>query len=321
MQTINELWELDTRHLAALAAIDRTRSISRAAEELGYGQSAVSQQLAALERVVGQRLVDRGTGPKPVTLTTAGSALLPHARWILDRLAVARGELARLSNGQTGALCIGTFQSAGARLLPTVLASYRASWPDISVAIHAEVQDGDLVDLVREGSIDVAFVEVGMLGPGLEHIVLQEDRFVALVPPGHRLAKRGRVSLREFDGEDLVDGAPGTCAAKGEQALREAGASSTVVFRTDDNPTRQRLVDAGLGCAVLPGLTVEPGLPNGAVILELEEDVHRTICLAWASDRTPSFALDRFIETARTTLVSTGPSAARRSPTKTARRG
>jgi DNA-binding transcriptional LysR family regulator len=78
-------WELDTRHLLALAAIARTRSVSRAAEELGYGQSAVSQQLAALERVVGARLVDRGTGPRPVTLTAAGLALLPLSASTLPR--------------------------------------------------------------------------------------------------------------------------------------------------------------------------------------------------------------------------------------------
>ena len=82
-----ELLGIDSRHLSALAAIARTRSISRAAEELGFGQSAVSQQLAGLERIVGRRLVDRGTGPKPVTLTAAGDVLLTHATWILDRLA------------------------------------------------------------------------------------------------------------------------------------------------------------------------------------------------------------------------------------------
>ncbi len=305
MPSVAELWNLDLRHLAALDAIARTRSISRAAEELGYGQSAVSQQLAALERVVGHRLVDRGTGPRPVTLTAAGESLLGHARWILDRLGSAREDLERLDSGSAGGIRVGTFQSAGARLLPSVLAAYRKSWPAISLSIHTETREGELPELLRAGAIDIAFVEVSHTGPGLEHREVVRDRYIGLVPPGHRLANKRILTLADFDGEDLVDGVIGDqCTARGEKALRDAGAEARVVFRTDDNPTRQRLVDAGLGCAVLPGLTVEPGLTNGAVIIPLKEDIHRTICLAWASDRTPTFALLRFVEIAEATLGS-----------------
>ena len=296
----NELWDLDVRHLAALSAIADTRSISRAAEKLGYGQSAVSQQLAALERVVGQRLVDRGSGPRPVTLTEAGAVVLEHARRILERLEIARGDLEALDRGSVGTLRVGAFQSAGARLLPRVLAAYRRQWPDIAVSIQSEGRDGELSELVREGALDVAFVEANTVGNDLCSIEVMVDRFVALVPPDHRLASRGTISLVDLDGEDFVHGALGdACAARGEQALRAVGINGRSVFRTPDNPTRQRLVDAGLGCAVAPGLTVEPGLPDGAVIVELEEDIHRVISLTWSGERTPSFALQRFIEVAR----------------------
>ena len=305
MTNPNELWNLDVRHLAALAAIADTRSISRAAEVLGYGQSAVSQQLAALERVVGQRLVDRGSGPRPVTLTGAGVAVLEHARWILDRLEVARSELVALEEGSAGSLRVGTFQSAGARLLPRVLAAYRRQWSDIAVSIHSEGKEGELPDLVRDGALNVAFVEASMVGEGLRSVEVMVDRFVALVPPGHRLAKRRSISLADLDGEEFVDGAVGdACAAKGEQALRAAGVNGRTVVRTPDNPTRQRLVHAGLGCAVQPGLTVEPGLPDGGVIVQLREDLHRVISLTWSADRTPSFALERFIEVARAELAA-----------------
>ena len=303
-------WSLDTRHMAALAAIARTRSVSRAADELGYGQSAVSQQLAALERIVGHRLVDRGTGPRPVTLTAAGETLLGHTNWVLDRLEVARRDLERLSAGQVGSIAIGAFQSAGARLLPQVLAAFRAEWPELRVSIHNEMTDGELPDLIRSGAIDAAFIAEGSLGDDFEQIELMTDRYVALVPPGHPLADRATVSLLDFAGEDMVDGSLGdTCTAKGALALRAAGIETNVVFRTEDNPTRQRLVDAGLGCAVLPGLTVEPGLPNGAVMIPILEDLARVINLAWSAERTRSFALERFIETARRVVpkIAAGP--------------
>jgi DNA-binding transcriptional LysR family regulator len=300
MSNSTQPWELDTRHLLALVAIAKTRSVSRAAEELGYGQSAVSQQLASLEKTVGVRLVDRGTGPKPVTLTEPGLALLPHAKWILERLSAARLEIESLDQGNSGSIRIGTFQSAGARLLPRVLAEFRDAWPGITSHIHTELFDGELVMLLRDGGLDVAFVEETSVVAGLDHAHLLVDRFVGVVPPNHRLASKGSLRLSDFADEDMVDGIAGdACTGRAERALRQAGVEPRVVFRTDDNPTRQRLVDAGLGCAVLPGLTVEVGLENGALILPLEEEIARRISIAWSAERTKSRALVAFIETAQ----------------------
>jgi DNA-binding transcriptional LysR family regulator len=317
MPTSTEPWDLDTRQLKALTAIARTRSISRAAEELGYGQSAVSQQLAGLERVIGHRLVDRGSGPRPVTLTPAGESVLNHASWVLDRLDVARRELDRLATGDSGHIGIGTFQSAGARLLPGVLAAYHAAWPALTIAIHNETTDGELLGLVQSGAIDVAFVAHATFGPAFDHVELLIDRYVALVPPTHRLASRTSVSLGEFDGEDMIDGSIGDiCTNTGVDALRAAGAETNVVFRTDDNQTRQRLVDAGLGCAILPGLTVERGLPNGGVAIPITDELARVVYLAWSADRTPSFAVERFVETTQKVIAEMEASGATAPPKK-----
>ena len=109
---------IEMRHLRALVAVGRTNSFSRAANELGYAQSAVSQQIAALERIVGVALVERPGGPRPVSLTPQGQVLVRHAERMLARLAVARGDLLALAAGEAGTLRIGTFQSVGAQLLP-----------------------------------------------------------------------------------------------------------------------------------------------------------------------------------------------------------
>jgi DNA-binding transcriptional LysR family regulator len=232
--------------------------------------------------------------------SAAGEVLLCHATWILERLHVARNEMELLESGAAGTVRIGTFQSAGARLLPQVLAVFRRQWPNIAVSIYSEVSDGELTGLVRTGSLDLSFVESSMMRDGLAGVELVRDEYVALVPPHHRLATRASVSLHDFAGEDMIDGASGeACTTRAERAFRDRDVYTNVVFRTDDNPTRQRLVDAGLGCAVLPGLTVEPGLPQGAVMVPLQEDLHRTISLAWSSDRTPSFAMTQFIAAAQ----------------------
>src|ERR1700751_5966664 len=109
---------VDLRHLAALEAVARTGSFGRAARELGYTQSAVSQQIAQLERIVGQRLFDRPGGPRPVEPTEAGLLLLRHADAIVGQLDAARADMAALAEGEAGTLRVGIYQSVGAPLPP-----------------------------------------------------------------------------------------------------------------------------------------------------------------------------------------------------------
>ena len=294
-----ELWDLDTRHLAALLAIARTRSISRAAIELGYGQSAVSQQLASLERIVGTRLVDRGVGPRPVTLTAAGQALIPHAQWIVQRLEAARRELRDLDDGHAGHLTIGSFQSASARLLPRILSTYRQAWPNVTVTIHSEDLAPRSIDLLQDGTFDLTFIEGAVDDPSLSAHKLLDDRFVVVVPPDHRLARRRVISLSDLAGEPLVSGfaeEPG--AARVDAELRAAGVVAQTAFRSDDNTARQRMVHAGLGCAVMADLTVERELVEGGVPIALKEKIVRTISIVWSADRTLSPAARRFLDAA-----------------------
>src|SRR5438132_9218966 len=104
---------LELRHLIALKAIAEEGTFGRAAESLGYTQSAISQQIAMLERIVGEKLIDRPGGPRPVSLTEAGQLLLTHAEGITARLQAAQADLAALSNGDAGPLRVGTYQSVG----------------------------------------------------------------------------------------------------------------------------------------------------------------------------------------------------------------
>src|SRR4051812_25175116 len=112
---------VELRHLAALEAVGRTHSFVAAARELGYTQSAISQQIARLEAGVGQRLVERPGGPRPVTLTEAGTLLLRHADAIVAQLDAAEADMAALAAGAAGPLHVGIFQSVGARILPGLL--------------------------------------------------------------------------------------------------------------------------------------------------------------------------------------------------------
>src|SRR6188768_1888099 len=130
------LRDLDIRHLMALQAVAEERSFGRAAQRLGFTQSAVSQQVAALERIVGTPLFDRPGGPKPVELTPAGHALLPHAEAVLERLHQASDDLEALASGTVGRLVIGTFQSMSVSILPEAIRRLREERPGIEVRIY-----------------------------------------------------------------------------------------------------------------------------------------------------------------------------------------
>src|SRR5579885_1832809 len=126
---------LELRHLIALKAVAGEGSFGRAARRLGYTQSAISQQIATLERIVGEKLVERPGGPRPVSLTEAGHLLLRHADSIVARLQAAQADLQALRAGEAGTLRVGTFQSVGARMLPEIMRRYTAAWPAVAVVL------------------------------------------------------------------------------------------------------------------------------------------------------------------------------------------
>src|SRR5258708_2454675 len=140
---------LELRHLIALQAVAEERSFGRAAERLGYTQSAVSHQIAALEGLVGQRVVERARGQRSVTLTQAGSLLARHADAIVARLRAAQADYAAFLDGNAGVLRVGVYQSVGTRILPTLLREFAVAWPRVEVRLTEASDDGQLLALVE----------------------------------------------------------------------------------------------------------------------------------------------------------------------------
>src|SRR5947199_6500286 len=151
---------VELRHLAALEAVSRTRSFGRAARDLGYTQSAVSQQIAQLERTVGQRLVDRPGGPRPVDVTDAGRLLLRHADAIVAQLDAAQADMAALAEGAAGPLRVGIFQRVGARILPGLIRRFKQDWPRVEVSVREETDAADLLRLLEHGELDLTFADL-----------------------------------------------------------------------------------------------------------------------------------------------------------------
>jgi DNA-binding transcriptional LysR family regulator len=306
-----DIWlGLELRHLIALKAIAEEGTFGRAAKRLGYTQSAISQQIAMLERIVGRRLIDRPGGPRPVSLTEAGDLLLRHADAIAARLQAAQADLAALDAGDAGPLRIGTYQSVGARVLPELLREFCAGWPQVDVTLQESADDRDLIRLVEQGDLDLSFV-VMPLDPGPYEVVeLFRDPYVLVVPAGSPLASRDRPpSLRELLDHPLISNRTCRTTQRVEDRLRHAGREPNIAFRSDDNGTVQGLVAAGVGVAVVPRLTVDETDPAVQVVDLGDRVPPRLVGIAWHRDRRRTRAADAFVELARTLTAAVGASA------------
>ena len=290
---------VEIRHLAALQAVAEEGSFGRAAEQLGYTQSAVSQQIQALERIVGQQLVERPGGPRRVSLTEAGELLLRHAAGIVARLQAAHADMAAFAEGSAGTLRVGTFQSVGARVLPRLLREFTGSWPDVSVQLTESADDGPLLELVERGQLDFTFVMLPVGDGPFETVELMRDPYVVVLPADSPLALRAKPpTLREVAAMPLIGNRQCRSVHQIENRFRDAGLEPRIVFRSDDNGTIQELVAADVGAALVPLLTVDPS-HEGTVVLALSSVPPRRIGIAWHRDRYRSPAARALVELAR----------------------
>lgn len=290
---------VDLRHLVALKAIADEGSFGRAAAKLGYTQSAISQQIAALERMVGLRLIERPGGPRPVSLTEAGLVLLRHAEAIQARLLAAKADMAALEAGETGRLRIGTFQSVGTRILPTLLRQFSEDRPGVEIHLHESVSEPELLEMIERGDLDLTFWTLPVAAGPYESVELLRDPYVLVCPVGSPLAALPRApSLREIALHPLVGFNHCTAMDQVESQLASSGRTPNFVFRSDNNGTVQGLVGAGVGVSVAPLLTVDQD-DERVEIVDLQDRIPpRVIGLVWHADRTHSPAAEAFVETA-----------------------
>jgi molybdate transport repressor ModE-like protein len=282
---------VELRHLAALEAVAQEASFVRAARRLGYTQSAVSQQIAQLEKLVGAKLVERPGGPRAVSLTDAGRLLLRHADAIVARLAAAQADMAALQAGEAGPLRVGILQSVGARLLPQLIVGFKQEFPRVSVQVIEGRTPDELLPLVESGELDLTFAELPLPEGPFDWVELLRDPYVLLVSAGSPLARREQAPrLRELTGLPLI----------GWRTDRDQDLPGVeYAFRSDDNGTVLGLVEAGLGVAVAPRLVLRPDR-EGIVALPFgSRRPPRVLAFAWHKERYRSPAAERFVELAR----------------------
>jgi DNA-binding transcriptional LysR family regulator len=250
---------LDVKRLRVLREVAARGSFSAAADALAYTQSAVSQQIAALEREAGTILVERNA--RGVRLTDAGRALVAHADVILARLADAEAELEAIAGMRGGRLRMVSFPTAGATIAPRAIARFRERHPGVEVTLAPREPDEGL-NCLKAGDCDIALtVEAGfepIVDTAIERRHLLDDRFYVCVSAGHRVAAKARVRLADLAEESWILGTTGRCpdGLVLERACQGAGFEPRVVFHSDDYNAIQGFVAAGVGVCLIPDLAL-----------------------------------------------------------------
>jgi DNA-binding transcriptional LysR family regulator len=298
---------IELRHLAALEAVAREGSFRRAAERLGYVQSAISHQIAALESLTGKRLIERSRGTRPIALTAAGEVLLAHADAVIARMRAAQADLAALDGNGTTTLRVGSMQDVTARVVPALLRAFGRVRPDVAVTLQeCETADG-LIELLSRGDVDLAFAELPLPTGPLDAVSLFHDPYVVLVQSGTTLARRrGAIQLTAVGELPLVAHAP--TRIRVEAHLRAHGIEPRFVLQSEASATVQALVGAGLGTAIVPRLAVDEGASETS-LLELDPPdaiAPRIVALAWNRERRLRKEAAAFADTARIVCTELG---------------
>jgi LysR family transcriptional activator of glutamate synthase operon len=298
---------MDIRQLRSFAAVARLQHFTRAAEELHLAQPALSQQIQQMERDLGVRLFDRSS--RHVRLTEAGSALYVHAQRILADIDRAENAMAAYAGLQRGRVAIGTLQTVAEGTLPPLIARFHHEYPGLEVRLIEETTE-QLVGMVADGRLDVAFIHVGRYDAESEATFppipqgeitstpLYSEELVLAVAPEHRLAGSGGVTFAALRNEPLV-------VFKSGASLRHLvtaacayhGFAPRISFEVSGAASARALAAKGLGLAVLPRSAVVEQGPRVVAVPLLGLGLARTVLLARHSRRELSPAAAAFLAT------------------------
>lgn len=284
---------LDLRKLRVLREVVEHGSFSTAAAELYVSQSAVSQQVAALEREVGVQLLLRlRGGPLP---TEAGRLLLGHADAAIARLEQAERELAQLSGLEAGELSMVSFPSASSTLVTSAASAFSSRFPEVRLSL-AEGDPEDAIPALKRGGHDLAVVYDFELQPfeadrDLELTPLLTERMHVVLAVDHPLAGRKGIELCELDSEPWLCGTTTTtCRELTIRSCRNAGFDPDVAFESNDYTVIQSLVAAGLGVTLMPDLALARPAPGLVVVPVVPVPPVRRVWVATLAVGSPSSA-------------------------------
>ncbi|HEY8039709.1 MAG TPA: LysR substrate-binding domain-containing protein [Polyangiaceae bacterium] len=258
---------MDVDQLRAFVAVARTKRFTRAARLLGTTQPSLSRRVQQLERTVGAKLVVRT--PSGVVLTSAGERFLAHAERALGSIDAGRTAIEELAGQPRGVVTLGSQPTVSAYALPEVLARFHARHPEVVLRLR-EGQPEQVEERLASGELDLALLNLPVRRVDLAAQKLWQEDYLLAVPVGHRLASADRaVTLADAANEPLVvvTGVPATAALFA--ACEERGSRPRVVVEADNLEAVRRMVERGLGVALLPRIMAEAADPRRMKTVEI----------------------------------------------------
>lgn len=251
---------LDVRRLRVLREVAALGSFSAAADALSYTQSAISQQIATLEREAGTVLVERSS--RGVRLTDAGRGLLVHTEAILSRLADAEAELEAIAGVRSGRLRMTTFTTAGATIAPRAIVAFRAEHPGVELSLEP-AEWPESLERLRTGEVDIALTITAPfqsgLGDDVDLVHLLDEPMYVVLAADHRLAGETAIRLEDLAEEEWILGHTNSGCPDSRifvRACQGAGYDPRVSFNSEDYLAIQGFVAAGFGVSMIPEMAL-----------------------------------------------------------------
>jgi DNA-binding transcriptional LysR family regulator len=289
---------MDINQLEVLVTVARERSFSRAAEVLGRTQPAISQAVRRLELDIGERLFDRSS--KDGTLTPAGEVLLDHARQMLNLRNSATRSMRDLRELQEGKVSISANEHTVFYLLP-VIAVFRQQFPKIKVEVHRGVASRIPKEITAR-EVELGVVSFSPTEPSIKAITVFTDSLVVIVAPTHRLAGRSTISINDLATETLIaHNAQSPYRAKVIESFEKNRTPMNIAIELPSLEAIKRLVERGVGVALVPRLTAEDEIAGGRLIpIKIKElKLERRLNIIYRRNSVLSHAAAAFIEVAK----------------------
>lgn len=274
----------------ALQKIVETGSFSKAAEAMGYSQSAMSQMISSLEDELSVKLINRfRSGAK---LTLEGEELYPHIEKLIYQYNSVQEKTNEIKGLETGTIRMGTLASISAHWLPNLLKEFQEQYPKVEFVIH----QGDYTSIyewIKTGAVDFGFVNPNAVS-GIETITLKEGAMLAVLPENHPLSGKDVVPL------DLLAEEPFILLEEGHyyeplEAFKSVGISPDIKYTIHDDYAIMTMVEAGLGVSILAELVLHR--TNYRIkIRATEPPITRTIAIGYKDKSSMPVACKRFIE-------------------------
>ncbi|HEY8898844.1 MAG TPA: LysR family transcriptional regulator [Chthoniobacterales bacterium] len=272
-----------------------TSSFSRAAEVNGITQSAVSQQVRAIERKFNVTLIDRGK--RSLELTDEGRAFLAASRDILDAYENLGNRLESIRRVVEGEVRLATVHSIGLHELPPYLRAFRKLHPGVEVKVDY-CRYSEVYDSVRDGSSDLGLVAYPVRRPGLRVMTFWRDKLVLICAPGHRLARKKRARLADLVGEKFVAFEPDLPTRKEiDKRLRERGVRIRPILEFDNIETVKRAVAIEEAVSIVPEICVRDEVRGETLVaVEIDEpEMWRPLGALVQRAKEPETALKEFL--------------------------